>query len=572
MKQLKTTLILLLVCLMNIVCIHAANDGAHFKVFIDFLKQEQLYYKSAIYYPFPFGDVDWSADYRNDYASANLSPERIRQLLHEGIEYNKKKSQSTCYSLLKLPYRIKIDSLTADSYRAEAFITLPDSSATLHLNADNIGVAQHFDLTEITLMSIEENVAYLLIEDKSHLVDYSYTKPGYIFTNEDEEENEKEEVAKPWEPFYNLNGVDIDDWDCTASVYDSNDGFTYISRSPITGIVRGAKGAIFSFETLSEDFRHYLWYRNMDMPNSSMKGKYQALQNDFEAVKGGYFAPVSGNQSYPLHVIRLQASGRISDLDITVFSRAAKEPLHLNWTSNYAHHDYYKEPPSLEEMTCRIANIVNLPEDSVPHLTVAPYSYHPQYDKMGIVAFLPYCYNTLRRGANLSFTQMTLNDGKTDLGFEDYKMLQHLPDENYFWMSDYGSVVKLVDIPTPAPGSTLSGEVSFDYPNVEAQRFDVHTLPEGLRYENDTLFIGPWKVQPGESDPGFFVQKYCLHPEDVLAYDREGKQMSCITDEESEECKLIFDRPVAAFIHVRNAGTLRGKIPFSITTPAPLQR
>lgn len=191
MKLYKTTLTTFLLCLMSLPCSSANHNENPFKIFIDFLKQEMLYHHDVVYYPFPFEDIT----YNYEVPGIETDGERIKQLICDGISYNKSDSCADYNTALKLPHRIKIQALNKDRYRAEAFVTLPDSSATLRLDSTNIGIPQKFDSLEVTLMQIEDNVAYLLIEDKSELIDYSYTRPEYI-DKEDEEDAEEDDARK----------------------------------------------------------------------------------------------------------------------------------------------------------------------------------------------------------------------------------------------------------------------------------------------------------------------------------------------------------------------------------------
>ena len=141
MKLFKTTLTVILMCLISLTCASANRDGDPFRIFIDFLKQEMLYHKDAVYYPFPFEDITFN--YKVPRIETN--PERIKQLLCDGISYNERDSCADYSPELEMPHRIKIQALDKDSYKAEAFVTLPDSSATLSLDSANIGIPQKFD-------------------------------------------------------------------------------------------------------------------------------------------------------------------------------------------------------------------------------------------------------------------------------------------------------------------------------------------------------------------------------------------------------------------------------------------
>ena len=574
MNLFKTTLTVILMCLISLTCASANRDRNTFQIFIDFLKQEILYHKDAVYYPFPFEDITFN--YKVPRIETNL--ERIKQLICDGISYNESDSCADYSPELEMPHRIKIQALDKESYKAEVFVALPDSSATLSLDSANIGIPQKFDLLEVTLMGIEDNAAYLLIEDKSKLFDYSYTCPDFI---DEEEEEDEEEDKNAWKqkhlsgPYAEKTDICTDRQCITDISAFANDGFRYFRRSRITGVAYNAEGKKLTFETLSEDFRHYLWYRNMDMPYTSMEDKYRDLQERFSSPQGD-------NRYYLLQVVRLEASGRIARLDVNILSRST-HTLHLLSEGNFKPYDYYAKEPSLEEMTYRISTIKNIHPDSIPSkLTVTPYIMHPGSRKLGITAFLPASYNTQYGEAKLRFTRMTFPYETDSITLEGNQIRKKDFDAGYLrtgylrsYRSVYGSAATLTEIPLPDRNDgILTGEVEYRYPYFEVARYDLPHLPEGLRYENDTLFISKKKAAAEDeynTNKSFLYSlgDYYLPRSSVTAYDEAGKRLHFEEEYGDDAYKMIFKRPVKAIINIWEKDEFRGKIPFSIKLSAP---
>lgn len=565
MKQFKTTLTALLICLMSLTCTSANHNDNPYQLYIDFLKLEMRYHKDVVYYPFPFEDITYTPkDHRIE-----TNPERIKQLIAERIIYNSNTSKAEYTYPLPMPHRIKIEALNKDRYKAEAFVTLPQSSSTLSLSSINIGISQSFDQLEMTLMRIESNVAYLLIEDKSKLIDYSYTCPDYIFPDKEEDFDkdawEQEELANPYiSRFEVCSQYLIGD----LSNY-AKDGFQYFTRSRISGIAYNAEGKKMEFETLTEDFRHYLWYRNMDMPYPAMTEDYRALQERFPTATGDC-------RYYPQYVIRLEAAGRISNLNIHILSRATQPPLHLQWEEDFAY-SYYPQQPTLEEMTTRISSIKNLDSTTITSkLTVTPYAI--RNNKLEITAFLPASYNTQYGSAKLWFNRLTFPFEADSYTMEQDNIPTERFEANYFWQSIYGSAVKLTAIPLPKDYTgVVTGEVKYYYPLFEGAHYDVSNLPEGLRYENDTLFISKKTTTKEEdyyddnTDCSIYYRErdYYVAPSSLTAYDEAGRELYFEEAEEENTYKLIFPRPVKAFISLWRKDSFRGTVPFSIQLKAP---
>ncbi|MBW9277609.1 hypothetical protein [Bacteroides fragilis] len=101
MKLFKTTLTVILMCLISLTCASANRDGDTFRIFIDFLKQEILYHKDAVYYPFPFKDI--TINHEMPWIETNR--ERIEQLLCDGISYNERDSCVKYLPLLEMSHR-----------------------------------------------------------------------------------------------------------------------------------------------------------------------------------------------------------------------------------------------------------------------------------------------------------------------------------------------------------------------------------------------------------------------------------------------------------------------------------
>lgn len=101
MKLFKTTLTVILMCIISLTCASANRDGDTFRIFIDFLKQEILYHKDVVYYPFPFEDITFN------YETPRIETdcEHIEQLLCDGISYNERDSCVKYHPLLEMPHR-----------------------------------------------------------------------------------------------------------------------------------------------------------------------------------------------------------------------------------------------------------------------------------------------------------------------------------------------------------------------------------------------------------------------------------------------------------------------------------
>ena len=209
---------------------------------------------------------------------------------------------------------------------------------------------------------------------------------------------------------------------------------------------------------------------------------------------------------------------------------------------------------------------------------------YPRSRKLGITAFLPASYNTQYGEAKLRFTRMTFPYETDSITLEGNQIREKDFDADYLrtgylrsYRSVYGSAVTLTEIPLPDRNDgILTGEVEYRYPYFEVARYDLPNLPEGLRYENDTLFISKKKAAAEDeynTNKSFWYSyssgDYYLPRSSVTAYDEAGKRLHFEGEYGDDAYKMIFKRPVKAIIKIWEKGEFRGKIPFSIKLSAP---
>lgn len=543
----KKTLVFLLIYFMIADSCNAQTreDSLLYKFFIDFLKQEILYHEDVAYYPFPFEDIDCGHLFERQIVD---TPEQMSQLIGQSIAYDS--SDSTIYykSKLELPHRIKIDVLDNEHYHAEAFVVEPDSSATLHFNEATIGTPQCFDKTEITLLGLESDVAYLLLEDKSKLIDYSYTQPGYVFDDDDQAESKK--VEREWRPYAKEGEISGYSLVCTKA----DGGVREYGISRISAVVRNVKGVVLDFASLCEDFRHYLWYRNMDMPYGRMERVYNQLQERYAQMGEGY-------QCYPLYVVRLQASGCIDNLAVTIHSRDMRPPVQLELTGKFVpRYDYYENKPTLEEMMRQISSIRNSNADTlILKPVVAPYAYHPGRNTLVVAAYLPFCYNTQNWDAMLRFSSLAITsiEGIVTLKGDEIER-EDLFRRNYLSQGPYGDAIDLAVIPAPISSSdTLRGELWYSYPDCEATCYDMSRLPQNWCYKEkgNTLFVPHDDFHFLDTNNG---------------YDEQGRYNPIVTDVVCTDkgYELSFERPLKTYIVIKKVKTIQGTTSFSLPLPS----
>lgn len=500
------------------------------QLFIDFLKQEMLYHNGVVYAEWPFENIYKEED--SD-CSIELDPSRIREQLLSGFSISPGNGNIEYKRILSLPHRVNLQQVGDSMYNAQVEIAVPDSMHTFQFEVKDIGKAKEFDKMSITLMQVEGNIAYLLLEDKSRKHNYSYTKTGY--RNTDDEDTIKEADTIP--QYYNT--LDI-------QPYPNN-----YQTGRLKGSVFGGGDGQLYFETLSEDFRHYLFYRNMDMPYPAMKTAYEILRGRYKEEN-----EAADNRYHPLNVVRLQASGNIEKIQISVLSRSRhllkfdhEQQKMSNRQSGGQYQDFLSYAPSdfKNETSASIAE----------KMKVAQYAFYPLHSQTSIVAYMPISFNIQTHRANLAIRDLKLVSERGDTIPVDI-MNDHFFRDPYIMNDSYARSVANIRIAMPSQENMiLIGKVRYTYPNFEIKRYNVSELPEGISYADNTLRIGE------SSGISFYSTLLCV-------YDENGKMMPARWVQTlSEEDLIICKRPIAYIVIAKEGESIKGAVPFSLPLVSP---
>lgn len=554
-----TLLIIGLLSIFHSVAQTTGNDD-RYRLFIDFLKQEKLYQDDISFYPFPFEDLDMRSYYHDRPVVTDSA--QIAGILRNSIFYNKFRFLAEYDAQLLLPHSIRIDTIDNKRYNARAKVAVPDSTARLQFSAADIGVTRRFDQLEITLMKIEEDVAYLLLEDKSHKQNYAYTQVDRLTAVYLEMLPEEKEAYLSPELNYQQK-FDIYDPGYKYEVRNPDTRETiYHTTARIKGLVRGGKGEVLGYETLVDDFRNALWLWNEEAPGSPWK----ELRAQWKKHPLNTILPEDSLQ-HPLYVVRLQATGRIARLDFTVLSHSMH---HLD--INMQQETFATAPlPPLRNGHNSIryidAPIQNETDSSLAQkLKVVPYSYLPQAGWMQIVAFLPVSYNIQDQTVPLSFSHSAIvhpNGGRTEITDSRKRYGLHTKEKRFMDVKAYPLSVAAINVPLPTEaGCRLTATVDYIYPNFKATRYDIGSLPKNIRYEGNHIY---YELTPKElAQPVEISASHSFH-----AYDAAGKPVKCYRRYISKGYSVECTKPIAWFTVTVKEGSIHGSIPVDIPLPMP---
>lgn len=563
MNRLKTICIILLISFpstFHCVAQTTVSDD-RYQLFIDFLKQEKLQQDDVFYYPFPFEDMDMRSYYKDFPVMTDST--QIAGILRNSIFYDNLRFRPKYDTQLLLPHSIDIDMIDQKRYNARAKVAVPDSSAHLLFSAADIGIPRRFDQLEATLMNMEDDVAYLLLEDKSRKRDYAYTQMNrYVAVYYDmvwEEEKASDSPKLKYQPEFDIYypGYKKEVWDSDAQKT------LYHTTARIKGIASGSKGEILGFETLVDDFRHALWLWNDEDPGSP----WEEMLAQWEKHPLNAATTPNDTLQHPLYVVRLQATGHIAQLDLTVLSNSLH---HLD--INLQQQTFATIPPYSIQHDIDARNI-DAPVQNETHnslvqkLKVAPYSYSPQAGTIQIVAFLPASFNIQHHTAKLSFNHQTIvhpNGEKAEISDPEMLYCKALDEKRFFSVNAYPLSMPVTEVPIPTEeGCRLTGTVDYIYPNFKVTRYDIGSLPKNVRYQKKSIYFGLSPKEFGEY--GEVLVEYYFK-----VYDAVGKPVKCKLYIADKGYRVECEKPIAWFTTIVNEGNIKGSIPVNIPLPLSL--
>ena len=571
-KSFKMSCIILLLSLMSIPHCEAQTaktDTTH-QLFIDFLKQEKLHLDDVCHYPFPFEDIDMRSYYKE--CPIVTDSVGIAKILRSSFLYDDLRSCSKYNAQLLLPHSVNVEMVDKGHYNARVQVAVPDSIAKLQFKATDIGITRSFDQLEVTLMGIEDDIAYLLLKDKSRQVDYTYTQMNRVsavyldYYKGAEEEATTPELKLTSKPDIYYSGY-------REEVYNSETNqLLYHTTARMKAVVNGSKGEVLGFETLTDDFREALWELNEDIP----EGPWQEILAQWQEHPFNEMKTANDSLQHPLYVVRLQASGHISQLDLSILSNSQhllnfdlqQQPFPAEpWAEVINRGSYQRTIPApIQNETC---------ESLTQKLKVVPYSYSPQAGKMRVVAFLPPSFNVQHFTALLSFSDQAIvhPDGKVT-PISDPAMLYacKLDESRYSFVNAYALSMAVTDMPIPTEENCrLTGTVDYIYPNFKETRYNIQSLPKNIRYQGNSIYYDRSLAELKLSEQQLLEGKSGIRLYEFQAYNDAGQPVECESFVTETGFRVECVQPIAWFTTITNdEKTIRGSIPFDLPLPMPI--
>ncbi|MBZ4188633.1 hypothetical protein [Niabella beijingensis] len=316
----KTTCWITLCALLLMSCKNQLSEEQ--KVFLDFARLEDRYSGTQFYNNLYLSDYTVPGTTFDDKQfSITICTEKLKQQLkfindpEEGSISFGGLDEVSIQEILPYPSMFFLNR-QGDRVQVTGKVLVPESVHTFSFDSTETGKTIHKDSMKITLLDMSNNVATLLVADETERRDYNYTYD--MFDRSAREFNGKK--ADSLNPgYYNLFS---NDYNVSAQSFLNRrlvDSTVYFdnSRLQLKGVNKN--GAALFMSCRQEDFRHYLWYRNHDMP-------YPDMVSDYAIVRSAFREPGKNPDHFfsPLYIMTIAVAGKLQKVEGVIRSSKGK--------------------------------------------------------------------------------------------------------------------------------------------------------------------------------------------------------------------------------------------------------
>lgn len=426
---------------------------------------------------------------------------------------------------------------------------VPDTYYKFSLTKDDLGKTISKDSVELTLLNMNNDAATLLIINKGQRQSYDYT-----YDNVDKKDfSDKKNSEASSAPGY--GGYLFD----SEQVEEPNSGKTTIKDSLIsTSFARldislaDEKGRTLLSEGNINDFRHYLWYRNNDMPYPRLASAYSEIRSRYveEDVD-------SLHKFNPIHIVNMRANGKVGQVNF--FLRSAKGHIETIDLGNQIPQQQEKKAQLTQTSFEPILNITK--ENTSKQLKI---NYTTQAVKVGepdyivLYASLPYNYSS--RDMRMSFDDIKLIGSKKDTSLvEDFENAQ---DQVNIYRMTSADNLRAIRFPNPKPDATkITGNIQLTTRTYYDKEYKINQLPKGVTLSPDGLTLTISRKEPAATD---LV--------DIYAFEKDTKINPLATaisdqpDYSSDHFTLSFHKKPGLVVlrYLKSGEDLNQEIPFEL--------
>ncbi len=520
------------------------------KLFLDYAKLEDRYHGTSFYHNFDLYNLNIKAPIYMD-SAFNIADFKAK--LQKNFKLIDDGSADFGDLEIQYPFQYAIVPNNNGSANAKISVFVPDEYYKFSVDKSDLGKPIMKDSVEVTLLDITNDGVTLLIENKGMRQSYDYT-----YESSDRKDfSEKQKYVEPTDLGYHqylFNSESVESPNRSRTTTKDNLVSENFSRLNIT--LLDEKGKTLVSEGSINDFRHYLWYRNNDMPFPELTSKYYNIKNKYKELDEDAL-----NKFHPIYIVTLKASGKVGNVDF--FLRSDKGNVE---TIDLGDLIPQKTNNQTRLMTQNeVLHISNIKKSEVNKLlkikvtTVSGRLNEP--DNILIYASLPYGYNNERTRWNFSDMKL-IGDEKDTVAVTDYQDGDKYFD--FFTSNSQPSNLAAVEIsPKLQKAKRIIGKISLDVPNYYDKTFNLNNLPKWIKIGTDGATLSFYNNEPS-----------IRNLVELLVFDRQGgtKPMDIITQTYDNGSNLVTNKYAEEVnkivIRFKNPEeSLSEEIPFELDIP-----
>lgn len=541
----------------SILLITACKQGLDERqqLFLDYAKLEDRYHNTGFYKNLDLYNLNTEPIIYKD-SAFNIENFKATVVKNFKIYAEDNEIQADLGYELQYPYQYVLTPQKDGSIHTKLSVFVPETYYKFSLSAKDIGKSILKDSVEISLLDMTNDGATLLVENKAERQSYDYT---YDIFDRKDTSSKKEEYVLPKEPGYgdylfhresierpNYSSVETKDSLSRAS-------FARLEMSLVdeTGKPLASQGRI-------NDFRHYLWYRNHDMPYPELLSEYMDIKAKYKELDKD---PL--HKFHPLYIVNLQASGKINKVEFFLRSQKGKVvEIDLGNVKPQA-----KPTKAITDET-EFLPLANIEKESIQKALKTNYLTVPvklnESEDFILYTSVPYGYNN--KNTNMTFEHVKLIGDKKDTVAID----EIFTENDYFDIGSSNSSGNLRAVrfsPKNMKPTKIIGDIDFGITNYYDKEYPINRLPKGLIIAPDGVTLTIFKNEPSLEDVSA-----------IYAFTKEDKKHALSTvrienyDYDSENSLLQYVKK-PAYIIVRykkdKDKRVEEKVPFELNIPKP---
>ncbi|MGQ7856248.1 hypothetical protein ACUN24_18600 [Pedobacter sp. WC2501] len=464
-------------------CTSGLNDRQ--KLFLDYAKLEDKYHGTGYYHNFDLYDVNTKAPVYMD-SAFNIARFKTKLLKNFKLIDNGGEFTADFGGLeLQYPHQLVMIKNENGTVSTKLSVFVPDKYYKFSVDKDDLGKSIMKDSVEVTLLDMTNDGATLMIENKGMRQSYDYT-----YDNVDKKDfSEKEKYKEPKLPGYHnylFIGEQVDSPNMPTTSNKDNLIKKDFSRLAIT--LSNEKGKTLESKGDINDFRHYLWYRNNDMPYPELTANYADIKQKYKELDEDTL-----HKFHPIYIVTLRASGKVGKVDF--FLRSDKG--HIETIDIGDVITQKKENQSTVIPQNEILPIANITKDNMGKLlkinctTVSGKLNEP--DQILIYASLPHSYNA--RSMSISFSDIKLiGDAKDTTAVNESEDGDDYFDVGYNNQGSNLSAIKFS--PNQQIAKKVVGKIAVDVAYYYDKTFTLHNLPKWIKIDKDGTTLSFYNNEP----------------------------------------------------------------------------